>query len=47
MSTTRNTDAVANQAPGGGSGEFKPRIERDEPMTTQGVSISMETNLHR
>lgn len=38
MSSTRNPDAVANQAPGGGSGEFKPRVERDEPMTTGGVS---------
>lgn len=38
MSTTRNTDAVANQAEGGGSGEFKPRIQRDEPMMEGGVS---------
>ena len=37
MSTTRNTDAIANAGKGGGSGEFKPRIERDEPMTTKGV----------
>ncbi|EMC92209.1 hypothetical protein BAUCODRAFT_27538 [Baudoinia panamericana UAMH 10762] len=36
MSTTRNTDAVSNQMPGGGSGEFHSKIERDEPLTTHG-----------
>ena len=39
MSASRNTDALANQAQGGGSGEFNSRIERDEPMTTQGVRM--------
>lgn len=38
MSTTKNTDAVANQAPDGGSNEFKPRVAGSEPMTTKGVS---------
>lgn len=36
MSTTRNTDGP--MAPEGGSGEFHPRVERDEPMMTSGVS---------
>jgi hypothetical protein len=38
MST--NTDAIANQDGDGGSGEFKPRIAPDEPMTKKGVSIT-------
>lgn len=38
MSTTRNVDAVANQQPTGGSGEFHAKRDRDEPMTTHGVS---------
>ena len=38
MST--NTDAIANQGGDGGSGEFKPRIAPDAPMTTKGVSIN-------
>ncbi|KAK5166656.1 uncharacterized protein LTR77_008200 [Saxophila tyrrhenica] len=36
MSATRNSDAVANSGPGGSSGEFSSKIERDEPMTTHG-----------
>jgi hypothetical protein len=38
MST--NTDAVAHQDGDGGSGEFKPRIAPDEPMTKKGVNIN-------
>ncbi|KAK4505740.1 hypothetical protein PRZ48_003705 [Zasmidium cellare] len=34
MSTTRNLDGPLN--PEGGSGEFHPRVERDEPLTTKG-----------
>jgi len=35
MSSTRNTEALANMN-NGGSGEFRARIERDEPLTTHG-----------
>jgi len=37
MSATRNVDALSNQQDGG-SGEFHARVERDEPLTTSGVS---------
>ncbi|KAF2718739.1 hypothetical protein K431DRAFT_348468 [Polychaeton citri CBS 116435] len=36
MSTTRNTDSISNQMPGGGSGEIHARVPRDEPITTSG-----------
>ncbi|KAK4550459.1 hypothetical protein LTR36_000038 [Oleoguttula mirabilis] len=35
-STSRNTDAIVNQQPGGGSGEFHAKVGRDEPMQTSG-----------
>lgn len=34
MSSTRNPDSITNT-----QGEFHPRIERDEPLTTHGVRI--------
>lgn len=42
MSSTRNTDALANMN-NGGSGEFHARIERDEPLTTHGVRLTTES----
>ena len=40
MSANRNTDALANQAQGGGSGEFSSKRAPDEPMMTGGVCMS-------
>ena len=37
-SASRNTEALANQE-AGGSGQFSSHKERDEPMTTHGVSL--------
>lgn len=45
MSAGRNTEAVSNQMPSGGSGEFHSSVERDEPLTTHGVS-SHPNNVH-
>ena len=45
MSHNKNTDALANQAQGGGSGEFKPRVAPDEPMMTGGVCIPCLVNI--
>ena len=43
MSTTRNPDGPL--APEGGSGEFKPRVERDEPLTTKGVGDEVKDDI--
>lgn len=35
-----NIDALANQMPSGGSGEFHAKQAGDAPMTTHGVSLN-------
>jgi len=37
-STSDNTEALANQMPTGGSGEFHAKRETEAPLTTHGVS---------